>query len=404
MSDAMPGAGGPARPLQADEVVRWGLRADALGAEAARRGAEVEDRLGQGIRAVERAVDAQAAAPDALEGAEEQARRIEEIARETGKAAVRSDLLALNVQVEAARLGEEEQGLEKVGDDLRRLADQTTRGAHELEALASGLLGEVTAARRAWAQGAAQLEAARAQLEWALRAAEEAGLSLSEARGAAAAFSAAAAARGERGERGWDEVDVETASRLAAAAEVRDETINRLARAVAGRLQRTGEELEREAAAAADVGRRLDELERHLRQQRELVGAADEVARRSKQLAVNADLAAARATDPAFALFAEEARRLSEHAENAAAQGQVQLAQAHDELTAARELARRHAEAAGRLARETTELLSRFAEAGQGEDPIEGLASAWRDDRVAARLLTEARASWHRSNPTPPAP
>lgn len=386
-----------ARPVP-DGLVRWGLRADALGAEAARRGAEVEDRLGQGIRAVERAVEAQAAAPDALEGAEEQARRIEEIARETGKAAVRSDLLALNVQVEAARLGEEEQGLEKVGDDLRRLADQTTRGAHELEALAAGLLSEVAAARRAWGQGAAQLEAARAQLEWALRAAEEAGLSLSEARGAAAWFSAATGARAQGGRE--DEGDVEAASRLAAAAEVRDETINRLARAVAGRLQRAGEELDREAASADGVEERLGALERHLRQVRELVGAADEVARRSKQLAVNADLAAARATDPAFALFAEEARRLSEHAENAAAQGQVQLAQAHDELTASRDLARRHTEAVRRIASETTELLARFAEASGGDDPIEGLASAWRDDRVAARQLTEARASWrHRARP-----
>ncbi|MBX3471466.1 MAG: hypothetical protein KF878_31825 [Planctomycetes bacterium] len=386
-----------ARPVP-DGLVRWGLRADALGAEAARRGAEVEDRLGQGIRAVERAVEAQAAAPDALEGAEEQARRIEEIARETGKAAVRSDLLALNVQVEAARLGEEEQGLEKVGDDLRRLADQTTRGAHELEALAAGLLSEVEAARRAWGQGAAQLEAARAQLEWALRAAEEAGLSLSEARGAAAWFSAATGARAQGARE--DEGDVEAASRLAAAAEVRDETINRLARAVAGRLQRAGEELDREAASADGVEERLGALERHLRQVRELVGAADEVARRSKQLAVNADLAAARATDPAFALFAEEARRLSEHAENAAAQGQVQLAQAHDELTASRDLARRHTEAVRRIASETTELLARFAEASEGDDPIEGLASAWRDDRVAARQLTEARASWrHRARP-----
>lgn len=313
MSDAAVDLEDDPRPLAPDRLVRWGLRADALGAEAARRGAEVEERLAQGIRAVERAVEAQAAAPEALEGAEEQARRIDEIARDTGKAAVRSDLLALNVQVEAARLGEEP-GLERVGHDLRRLADQTTRGAHELEGLAAGLLNEVLAARRAWAQGAAQLEAARAQLEWAMRAAEEAGLSLSESRGAAAEFSAGTVVHGERAERGWDTVDIESVSRLAAAAEVRDATITRLARAVAARLRRTGEELEREAEQAQAVGRRLAELERHLRHLRELSAVADEVARRSKQLAVNADLAAARAEDPAFALFAEEARRLSEHA------------------------------------------------------------------------------------------
>lgn len=394
MSDAAVDLDDGPRPLAPDRLVRWGLRADALGAEAARRGAEVEERLAQGIRAVERAVEAQATAPEALEGAEEQARRIEEIARETGRAAVRSDLLALNVQVEAARLGEQEPGLEKVGHDLRRLADQTTRGAHELEGLAAGLLNEVLAARRAWGQGAAQLEAARAQLEWAMRAAEEAGLSLSESRGAAAEFSAGATAHGERAERGWDELDIESVSRLAAAAEVRDATITRLARAVAARLRRTGEELEREAEQAGGVGARLGELERHVRQLRELASAADEVARRSKQLAVNADLAAARAEDPAFALFAEEARRLSEQSENAATLAQSQLGHAREELEGAREMAERHGEAVRRISQEMTELLARFSEAESGDDPTEGLAIAWRDDRVAARQLAEARANW----------
>lgn len=408
MSDAAVDLDDEPRPVGRDRLVRWGLRADALGAEASRRGAEVEERLGQGIRAVERAVEAQAPAPAALEGAEEQARRIEEIAHDTGKASVRSDLLALNVQVEAARLGEEEQGLEKVAHDLRRLADQTTRGAHELEGLASGLLGEVVAARRAWTQGAAQLEAARAQLEWALRAAEEAGLSLSEARGAAAEFSAAGSVQGERNDRPWDGVDVESVSRLAAAAEVRDGTITRLARAVAARLRRTGGELEREAREALGVGARLSDLERHLRQLREVVSSADELARRSKQLAVNADLGAARSEDPAFALFAEEARRLSEHAEGAAGQAQVQLAQAREELGTARELADRHAETVQRIAEEMTALLARFSEADPEEAPTEGLAGAWRDDRVAARHLTEARAHWHHAiqrgpAPTPPA-
>lgn len=391
MSDTV----GDAPPSRDDLLVRWGLRADALGAEAARRGAELEDRLAQGIRAVERAVETQAGAPGALEGAEEQARRIEEIARETGKASVRSDLLALNVQVEAARLGEEDAGLEKVAHDLRRLADDTTRGAHELEALAAGLLGEVVSARRAWTQGAGQLEAARAQLEWALKAAEETGQSLAEARSASAEFAAATAGSGGRAERAtWDEVDFEAVARLAAAVEVRDGTMTRLARAVATRLRRTGEELEREATQAAQVHERLGALERHVRQLRENVSATDEVARRSKQLAVNADLAAARSEDPALAQFAEEARRLSEQAEAAAVQAQGQLALSREELGAAREHAERHAETVRRLAQELGAVLARFSDAEPEDVPLEGLAAAWRDDRVAARALAEARANW----------
>src|SRR5690606_35013672 len=80
--------------------------------------------------------------------------------------------------------------------------------------------------------------------------------------------------------------------------------------------------------------------------------------------------------------------------ENAAALAQSQLAHAREALDGAREQADAHAQAVRRIAQEMTELLARFSEAEAGEDPLEGLATAWRDDRVAARLLTEARANW----------
>lgn len=368
------------------------LRVEALADEAARHAAALEDGLRLCADSVSRALEAARAAPRALAESEERARRIEELARTVGKGALRADLLGLNVEVAAARLSEDEQGLEKVAHEVRLLADQAGRAAAETEELARALEQETGAGRAEWRRGAGELDEAREAMVRAVAGAAEAGVALAEAREAAAELAAAATVAHQR--RGaWDQDDVDAAARLAASAEVRGSATERLGRVVAARLARTSSDLLAEAAAAEAIGGGLEGLQARLAGAAALAAGVDEVAGRAKQLAVNADVAASRAEDPALALFAEEARRLSEQAEGLAGHASTLQDRGEDALAAATGALQAHAARVRRLADDMATVLARFVGAPDAAEAL-GLAAAWRADRVAARRLAEARALW----------
>ena len=120
------------------------------------------------------------------------------------------------------------------------------------------------------------------------------------------------------------------------------------------------------------------------------------MARRAKQLAVNADLAAAQGDDPALGLFAEEARRLSERAEGAADEAAELGERVLADLAELRSDMVRHALAVREVGEILAGVLERFADPG-ADAAADGLPAAWRADRVAARRLAEARAQWRRT-------
>jgi len=216
---------------------------------------------------------------------------------------------------------------------------------------------------------------------------------LARARTAASEFAAGAAGS----ERGLSSASAEAIRRLTAALEVRTRTWAQLAQAALAHLRRTTHGLGDEGRRAQETSTRLAEHLARVDHLAALVEDADEIATRAKQLALSADLAAARSEDPAFALFAEEARRLSEHAEAAASGTQTQLAEARRALAPEVEQARARGEALLAINAALRELLERL-----GEVPVEvddsplgdDLERAWREDRAAAERLAEALAQW----------
>ncbi len=381
-----------------EEVAR---RAAALAQEAAHQAAALEERLRQGSAAVGRALETAGQAPPALDAGEDRARRLEEIARAAGRAAARTDLLGLNVEVAAARLGEEEQGLEQVARELRALADETARGATEADELLAAARADVAAGRVAWRTGLADLRLAQERLDGAAAAAEEAGVALAEAQQAANELASTSSSRRPPASR---DQALDAAFVLAAAAEARDEAITGLGRAAAARLAGAGGRLLGEATSADGLAARLEVVARPLGRATVVAQVVDDVARRAKQLAVNADLAAAQGDDPALGLFAEEARRLSERAEGAADEAADLGERVLADLAELRSDVVRHALAVREVGEILAGVLERFADPG-ADTEADGLPGAWRADRVAARRLAEARAQWRRTaGPEPAGP
>jgi hypothetical protein len=359
---------------------------DALSREASQLSTQLEGALAEAQQSVGRALDRMAALDHLLEPTDEQARRVSEVARASGETTTRTDLLALNFQVEAARLGEDDRGLERVASEIRILSDRGARGAAEIEELAGLLLRSAAMVRESTGASRAALEAARDELGEALRRGQRVADVLSRAQAVAAELALERPAGATP--------DAAAVERLASAAEVREDTIRRLAEVSGARLWQTLVGLRDEGARTERSAEVLHQFDDRLRELFSLVSDADEIARRAKQLALNADLAANRSEDPALSLFAEEARRLSEQAEVTAAATEAQLVETQGLV--APELVDRQdrARVLVRLAVELERILRGFGSTGERVADQAELEQVWREDRASARKLAEARASY----------
>ena len=95
---------------------------------------------------------------DAMTRINETSKNIENIISEIEDIASQTNLLSLNASIEAARAGEAGRGLAVVADQIRQLAEQSTKSAVDTRELIEGSLEEIAEGNKAADKAAASIE------------------------------------------------------------------------------------------------------------------------------------------------------------------------------------------------------------------------------------------------------
>ncbi len=125
---------------------------------AARNGADTVGRTVEGMHSITAAVEASAARIQELGRRSEQ---IGQIVEAIDEIAEQTNLLALNAAIEAARAGEHGRGFAVVADEVRKLAERSSKATKEIAQLIATVQKDTTEAVAAMNQGADEVERGR---------------------------------------------------------------------------------------------------------------------------------------------------------------------------------------------------------------------------------------------------
>ncbi|WP_448381150.1 methyl-accepting chemotaxis protein [Gloeomargarita sp.] len=152
------------------ESAREAAQVARTASETALRGGEAVDQTVAGIQSIRESV---AETTRKVKRLAESAQEINKIVNSIGQIAQRTNLLALNASIEAAKAGEAGRGFAIVADEVRQLADRTSRASKEIEQIVLQIQGETGLVMTAMEEGTQEVIRGTRVAEQAKRALEE---------------------------------------------------------------------------------------------------------------------------------------------------------------------------------------------------------------------------------------
>ncbi len=152
------------------ESAREAAKVARTASETAQRGGEAVDQTVAGIQSIRESV---AETTRKVKRLAESTQEINKIVNSIGQIAQRTNLLALNASIEAAKAGQAGRGFAIVADEVRQLADRTSRASKEIEQIVLQIQGETGLVMTAMEEGTQEVIRGTRVAEQAKRALEE---------------------------------------------------------------------------------------------------------------------------------------------------------------------------------------------------------------------------------------